>query len=158
MLYLCMHLVWVHVWANSYKLVHYSYIQYVAISYWFKLTTFFLTFYWDPYFISQIRFILKTRRALATGRHSPGFLKLFLCKHVYVYVYVFACVCVCVCVFACVSLPPRLLITSGVMWRDIDHIRLLKQVLQLLYGNCSIIVNGRGLGVDTHHGNVSNKN
>ena len=41
------------------------------------------------------------------------------------------CVCVCVCP------RPRLLITSGVMWRDIHLIRLVKQVLQLLYGNCS---------------------
>ena len=41
-----------------------------------------------------------------------------------------------VCVFACVS-TPRLLITSGVMLRDMDLIRLVKQVLQLLYGNCS---------------------
>ena len=40
-------------------------------------------------------------------------------------------VCVCVCP------RPRLLITSGVMWRDIDLIRLVKQVLQLLYGDCS---------------------
>ena len=41
------------------------------------------------------------------------------------------CVCVCVC-------PPlRLLITSGVMWHDMDPMRLVKQVLQLLYGNCS---------------------
>ena len=43
--------------------------------------------------------------------------------------------CVCMCV--CVSLPPRLLITSGVIWCDMDPIRLVKQVLQLLYGNCS---------------------
>ena len=42
-----------------------------------------------------------------------------------------------VCMRACVCLRPRLLITSGVMWRDIDLIRLVKQVLQLLYGNCS---------------------
>ena len=33
------------------------------------------------------------------------------------------CVCVCVCP------PPRLLITSGVMWCDIDSRRLVKQVL-----------------------------
>ena len=32
-------------------------------------------------------------------------------------------VCVCVCP------PPRLLITSGMMWHDIDPIRLVKQVL-----------------------------
>ena len=37
----------------------------------------------------------------------------------------------------CVCLPPRLLITSGVMWRDMDLIQLVKQVLQLLYDNCS---------------------
>ena len=37
-----------------------------------------------------------------------------------------------VCV--CVSPPPRLLITSGVMWRDMDPIiRLVKQFLELLY-------------------------
>ena len=28
--------------------------------------------------------------------------------------------------YACVRLPPRLLITSGVMWCDIDLIRLIK--------------------------------
>ena len=45
--------------------------------------------------------------------------------------------CVCVCVFAyvcvCVSPAPRLLITNGMMWHDMDQIRLVKQVLQLLY-------------------------
>ena len=30
------------------------------------------------------------------GMHTPGFLKLLLCGHLYVYV----CVCVCVCVCA----------------------------------------------------------
>ena len=29
----------------------------------------------------------------------------------------------------CVCPPPRILITSGVMWYDIDPIRLVKQVL-----------------------------
>ena len=40
-------------------------------------------------------------------------------------------VCMCMCVFAsvCVYPPPRLLITSGVMWHDIDPIQLVKQVL-----------------------------
>ena len=54
-------------------------------------------------------------------------------------------VCVCVCP------PPRLLITSGVMWRDMDLIRLVKQVLQLLYcmATVVIIVNGHGLGIGT---------
>ena len=40
-------------------------------------------------------------------------------------------VCVCVCPH------PRLLITGGMIWHDMDLIRLVKQVLQLLYGNCS---------------------
>ena len=35
---------------------------------------------------------------------------------------VFVRMSVCVCVFACVCLPPRLLITSGVMWHDMDPI------------------------------------
>ena len=46
------------------------------------------------------------------GRSMPGFLKLFLCGHLYA----------CVCVFAYVCPPPRLLITSGMMWCDIDPI------------------------------------
>ena len=61
------------------------------------------------------------------------------------------CVCLCVCVSA-----PRLLITRGVMWHDMDPMQLVKQVLQLLYGNCYmatvvVIVKGGGLGVGTCH-------
>ena len=47
------------------------------------------------------------------------------------------CVCVSVClsvsVCLCVSVcpPPRPLITSGMIWCDIDHVQLVKQVLQL---------------------------
>ena len=48
---------------------------------------------------------------------APGFLKLFLCG---VCMCVFVCMCVCVCV--CVSPPLRLLITSGIIWHDIDPI------------------------------------
>ena len=44
----------------------------------------------------------------------------------------------CVCVYPC----PRLLITSGMMWCDMDLIWLITQVLQLLFGNVAIIVNG----------------
>ena len=75
---------------------------------------------------------------LVTGRRAPGFLKLILCGSS-VCVYTCVCVCVCVCVYVCVyvcacvcvclCLPPRLLITSGMMWRDMDPIRLVKQVL-----------------------------
>ena len=51
------------------------------------------------------------------------------------------CVCVCVCVFMCVCVslclcvsvcpPLRPLISSGVIWCDIDRAQLVKQVLQL---------------------------
>ena len=54
---------------------------------------------------------------------APGFY--VLCRHLYV------------CVFACVSPPPRLLITSGVMWCDMGSIQLVQQVLQFSYGNRS---------------------
>ena len=41
------------------------------------------------------------------------------------------CLSVCVCVSVCVSPPPRPLITSGVIWCDIDRVQLIKQVLRL---------------------------
>ena len=47
-------------------------------------------------------------------------------------VQMFVCVCLCACVCVCVCLPLRLLITSDMMWHDIDLIGLVKQVLQLL--------------------------
>jgi len=40
-----------------------------------------------------------------------------------------ACACVCVCVCVCVCLPPRLLITSGMIWCDIEPLWLVKQVV-----------------------------
>ena len=57
------------------------------------------------------------------------------------------CVCVCLC--------PRLLITSGVMWHDMDLIRLDKKVLQLVYGNCRHYRPWHyyGLGINTRNGN-----
>ena len=73
-------------------------------------------------------------------RRTPGFLELLLLTNVCILVCVCVCVCVCLCVcvcvcvcvrvrvrvHACVSPPPRLLITSGVMWCYIDPIRLVK--------------------------------
>ena len=56
-----------------------------------------------------------------------------------------------VCVFVCACLPPRLLITSDVMWHDMDPMRLVKQVLQLYKPTVVVIVNGRGLGIGMHH-------
>ena len=48
---------------------------------------------------------------------------------VHALVCVFVCVCMCVCVSVCP--PPRVLITSGVIWCDIGHMQLVKQVLRL---------------------------
>ena len=64
------------------------------------------------------------------ARRAPGFLKLILYGSS---VCMFVCVCVCVCVCP----RQRLLITSGVIWRDMNLIGLVKQALQLLYGNYS---------------------
>ena len=50
----------------------------------------------------------------AAGRCTPGFLELLLSANFSM------CVCLCVCP------PPRLLITSGVMWCDIDPMRLVE--------------------------------
>ena len=47
-----------------------------------------------------------------------------------------ACVCVCA--------RPRLLITSGVVWPDMDLIRLVKKCYM---ATVVAIVNGRGLGI-----------
>ena len=55
-----------------------------------------------------------TRLAPPAGSRAPDFLKLLLCGWPYV------CVCVCACVRAC--LPPRLLITSGVIWTPYDYL------------------------------------
>ena len=53
------------------------------------------------------------------------------------------CVCVCVCP------PPRLVITSGVMWHDMDPYNWLNK----FYSRYMEIVgvNGCGLGIDTRH-------
>ena len=56
----------------------------------------------------------------------PGLEKLILCG---------LSVCVYVCVFVFVCTCPRLLMTSGMMWHDMDLIQLVKQVLQLLCNN-----------------------
>ena len=68
------------------------------------------------------------RQAPSAGQRTPGLLKLLLCGCLYV--------CLCVCVFVCVCMrvcpPLRLLITSGVMWHDMNPIPLVKQVLESL--------------------------
>ena len=95
--------------------------------------------------ISIARFLNQVRTGLRPER--ARFLKLIsvrisvcvcVCLHVCVCVCVCVCLCVCVyvCVYVCVS-ALRLLITSGMMWYDMDPTQLVKQVLQLSYSNCS---------------------
>ena len=57
------------------------------------------------------------------------------------------CACVCVCVCVCVCPPPRLLITSGVMWHDVDPLRLLNKFYSCYMATVVIIVNGCGLDI-----------
>ena len=61
------------------------------------------------------------------------------------------CVFVCVFVYVCVCPPPRLFITSGMMWRDIDPYDWLNKFYSCYMAIVVIIVNERGLGIDTHH-------
>ena len=69
------------------------------------------------------RFLLQ---GIDRNQHQAWFLKIVSVR-MSVYVHVYLCMC-----------PPlRLLITGGVMWHDMDPIWLVKQVLQLLCGNCS---------------------
>ena len=57
---------------------------------------------------------------------------------------------VCLCVGVCLS-APRLPVTSDVMWHDIDHIRLVKQALQLYIAVVVGMVSGHGLSIDVHN-------
>ena len=71
-----------------------------------------------------------------TAAGAPGFLKLFLCGRLYV------CLCMCVCP------PPRLLITCGVIWAPYDW---LNKFYSRYMAVVVVIVNGRGLGIDTRY-------
>ena len=72
----------------------------------------------------------------------PGFLEL-LCPGMSVYVYVFVC------------LPPRLLITSGVMWHDMDSIIMIGQISSMAFIMAVVvdIDSGHGVSFYTRCGN-----
>ena len=74
--------------------------------------------------LHEIPIFMLVLNQACTGACMPGFLKLFLCRHLYVYV----CVCVCVCV----CLPPRILITSGMIWTPYGWLNNLLCVVQIL--------------------------
>ena len=57
-------------------------------------------------------------------------------------------VCVCVCVCLCVCPPLRLVITSGIIWTSYDW---LNKFYSCYMATVVVIVNGRDLGIDTHH-------
>ena len=64
---------------------------------------------------------------------------------------VFVCVCVCVCVRVCACAyvcvrPPRRLITSCVIWTPYDW---LSNFYSCYMAILVVIINGRGLGIDT---------
>ena len=63
------------------------------------------------------------------------------------------CVCVCVCVCLRVCPPPRLLIISGVMWCDIDPIRLVNKFYGFYMAAVVGIISGRDVSIYTCHGN-----
>ena len=61
--------------------------------------------------------------------------------------------CACVCVRACVCPPPRLLITSGVMWCDIDPYDWLNKFYGFYMAAVVGIGSGRDVSIYTRHGN-----
>ena len=64
------------------------------------------------------------------------------------------CVCLCVCVFVCVSVcpPPRLLITSGVIWCDIDPYNWLNKFYGLYMAAVISIGNMCDVSIYTRRG------
>ena len=70
-------------------------------------------------YITYIGLLNQAHAALWPAR--AWFLRIDLCR-------LSLCVCVCVCLRVCASIL-RLLITGGMMWGDMDPIRLVKQVL-----------------------------
>ena len=53
----------------------------------------------------------------------------------------------------CVCLLPRQLITSGMMWHDINSYSWLNKLYSCYMATLAIIVNGHALGFNMHRGN-----
>ena len=76
---------------------------------------------------------------------TPGFLELLLSTNVCMHV------CVCMCLRVCP--PPRLLITSGMMWCDIDRYDRFNKFYGLYMAALVGIVSGHNVSIHTHCGN-----
>ena len=73
----------------------------------------------------------------ATGWCAPGFLELLLSANFSM----------------CVCPPPRLVITSGVMWCEIDPYDWLNKFYGFYMAAVVGIVSGRDVSIHTHRGN-----
>ena len=62
---------------------------------------------------------------------------------------------VCVCVCLCVCPPPRLLITSGVIWTSYNW---LNKFYSCYMATVVVIINGNGLGIGTRRRHKPTKN
>ena len=60
------------------------------------------------------------------------------------------CACVHACVCVCLCPPPKLLITSGVIWIPYDR---LNKFYSCYMTTVVSIIDGHGLGIDMHNGN-----
>ena len=72
--------------------------------------------------ILDIRISTCSNQACAGLRPARAWFLKIVSVRMCVCVFVCVCMCVCVCVCVCVCPPQRLLITSGMMWRDMDPI------------------------------------
>ena len=66
-------------------------------------------------------------------------------------------VCMCLCVCVCVCSPLRLVITSGMMWCNIDAIWLVNKFYNFCMAPIVSIISRHGLRIEAHHRNQPNK-
>ena len=79
------------------------------------------------------------------------FLKIDAVRIVGMRVRVCVCVCVCVCTCMCVCPCPRLLLTGGMIRRDMNLIQLVNKFYSCYMATVVVIVNGCGLSIDMRH-------
>ena len=102
--------------------------------------------YWWYAYVDKMFIIVKLRSCTPACMQLVSKLILFGSL-----VYVYVCVCTCACVRVCS--PPRLSITGDVFWCDMDPTWLVSCFMVTV----TIIVNGCGLVIDMHYGNLPNR-